>query len=147
MSPTKLPPPAPPPTVPIPPAPSPLHEHQLSTSSSLLSPIGGDTPLDSPTTPATSLASSGRHTPTGPPPEKLAAQIAQQARHIEEQDTMIKTLNKQLTHCETDLQAHIDLVASLESSLGDAEKNREYSLPAPALLFSRGANSVMMTDR
>ncbi|KAF9818612.1 hypothetical protein IEO21_02592 [Rhodonia placenta] len=36
---------------------------------------------------------------------------------------MIKTLNKQLTHCETDLQAHIDLVSRLESSLGDSEKN------------------------
>lgn len=86
-------------------------------------------------------------TPTGPPPEKLAAQIAQQAKHIDEQEAMIKTLNKQLTHCETDLQAHIDLVASLESSLGDAEKNREYSLPHPALLFPRGVNNVTMTDR
>ncbi|TFY54373.1 hypothetical protein EVJ58_g8904 [Rhodofomes roseus] len=125
MSPTKLPPPAPPPTVPIPPAPSPLHEHQLSTSSSALSPISGDTPQDSPTTPATSLAPSvnGVATPTGPPSEKLTAQIQQQAKHIDEQDAMIKTLNKQLMHCESDLQAHIDLVSSLESSVGDAEKN------------------------
>ncbi|CCM04433.1 uncharacterized protein FIBRA_06613 [Fibroporia radiculosa] len=41
---------------------------------------------------------------------------------------MIKTLNKQLTHCESDLQAHIDLVSTLESSLGESEKNREYAL-------------------
>ena len=40
---------------------------------------------------------------------------------------MIKTLNKQLTHCETDLQAHMDMVATLEASLGDSEKNREWA--------------------
>ena len=43
-----------------------------------------------------------------------------------EQEAMIKTLNKQLTHCETDLQAHMDMVATLEASLGDSEKNREF---------------------
>lgn len=37
---------------------------------------------------------------------------------------MIKTLNKQLTHCESDLQAHMDLVATLETSLTDSERNR-----------------------
>ncbi|KAG8916745.1 hypothetical protein FRC02_003617 [Tulasnella sp. 418] len=36
---------------------------------------------------------------------------------------MIKTLNKQLTHCESDLQAHMDLVATLEASLTDSERN------------------------
>jgi len=36
---------------------------------------------------------------------------------------MIKTLNKQLSHCESDLQAHMDLVSTLETSLGDSEKN------------------------
>ena len=36
---------------------------------------------------------------------------------------MIKTLNKQLTHCESDLQAHMDLVATLETSLTDSERN------------------------
>ncbi|CAE6478429.1 unnamed protein product [Rhizoctonia solani] len=36
---------------------------------------------------------------------------------------MIKTLNKQLTHCEGDLQAHMDLVATLETSLSDSERN------------------------
>jgi len=36
---------------------------------------------------------------------------------------MIKTLNKQLTHCESDLQTHMDLVSTLETSLGDCEKN------------------------
>lgn len=36
---------------------------------------------------------------------------------------MIRTLNKQLTHCEGDLQAHMDLVATLETSLSDSERN------------------------
>jgi hypothetical protein len=39
---------------------------------------------------------------------------------------MIKTLHKQLTHCEGDLQAHIDLVSTLENSLNDSERNREF---------------------
>lgn len=54
---------------------------------------------------------------------KLNAQLEDQARHVEEQDVMIKTLNKQLSHCESDLQAHMDLVSTLETSLGDSEKN------------------------
>ncbi|KAH9832952.1 kinesin-domain-containing protein [Rhodofomes roseus] len=115
MSPTKLPPPAPPPT------------HQLSTS--------GDTPQDSPTTPATSLA-----------PEKLTAQIQQQAKHIDEQDAMIKTLNKQLMHCESDLQAHIDLVSSLESSVGDAEKNQLARMQATELARERDSLNSQLAD-
>ena len=38
---------------------------------------------------------------------------------------MIKTLNKQLTHCEPDLQTHMDEVPHLENSLTDSETNRE----------------------
>jgi len=52
-----------------------------------------------------------------------SAQLEKQAKHIEEQDAMIKTLNKQLSHCESDLQAHMDLVTTLETSLSDSEKN------------------------
>jgi mevalonate kinase len=44
---------------------------------------------------------------------------------MEEQEAMIKTLNKQLTHCETDLQTHMNMVNKLEGSLGDTEKNRK----------------------
>jgi len=54
---------------------------------------------------------------------KVHQQIVEQARHLEEQEAMIKTLNKQLTHCESDLQAHMDLVATLETSLTDSERN------------------------
>ena len=68
---------------------------------------------------------------TASPPQpdvKLLLQVQEQAKQLEEQDTMIKTLNKQLTHCESDLQAHMDLVNTLETSLADAEKNRKCSL-------------------
>jgi kinesin family protein 4/21/27 len=52
-------------------------------------------------------------------------QIEQQTKLIGEQEAMIKTLNKQLTHCESDLQTHMDLLSTLEESLGDSEKNCE----------------------
>ena len=35
----------------------------------------------------------------------------------------IARLTKQLTHCESDLQANIDLVNTLESALNDSERN------------------------
>lgn len=38
---------------------------------------------------------------------------------------MIKTLNKQLTHCEADLQVHMELVSKMETEVGDSEKNRK----------------------
>ena len=53
----------------------------------------------------------------------MTARLEEQQRHIDEQEVMIKTLNKQLTHCESDLQVHMDLVGQLETSLGDSEKN------------------------
>jgi len=49
--------------------------------------------------------------------------IEEQVKVIDEQTAMIKTLNKQLNHCEGDLQTHMDLVTTLETSLGDSEKN------------------------
>ena len=54
----------------------------------------------------------------------MVAKMEEQAKHIDEQEAMIKTLNKQLPHCESDLQTHMDLVSTLETSLGDSEKNR-----------------------
>ena len=40
-----------------------------------------------------------------------------------EQAEEIKNLAKQLNHCEADLQANIDLVATLEAALNDSERN------------------------
>ena len=56
---------------------------------------------------------------------KVSNRVEEQARQLEEQETMIKTLNKQLTHCESDLQAHMDLVSTLETQLNDSERNRK----------------------
>jgi kinesin family protein 4/21/27 len=71
---------------------------------------------------------------------KASAQLERQTKHIEEQDAMIKTLNKQLSHCETDLQAHMDLVTTLETSLGDSEKNlRKARMHATELARERDA--------
>ena len=55
---------------------------------------------------------------------KLLQRIEQQEKTIAEQAAMIKALNKQLTHCESDLQIHMDEVSRLENSLADSEKNR-----------------------
>lgn len=115
---SKLPPPTPPPSMPPPPAPK-TQESQfsLSTQSSTMS------SKDSTDSSATSVASV--HTPAGPQVDSkaIAAKLEDQAKHINEQEVMIKTLNKQLSHCESDLATHMDLVSTLETSLSDSEKN------------------------
>ncbi|PFH54245.1 hypothetical protein AMATHDRAFT_135365 [Amanita thiersii Skay4041] len=123
----KLPPPTPPPSVPPPPAPRSANhvnaDSIMSTSSQSSSNISSSTPSkeSQPDTPATSIVHGP--TPTVAVDPKIAAKLDQQSKQLDEQEAMIKTLNKQLTHCETDLQAHMDLVSSLEASLGDSEKN------------------------
>lgn len=139
LPPSKLPPPTPPPSVPPPPAPR-LMTHingdsNLSTSSHTSSNMTISSSKESqPDSPATSL---GHLLPNVQPipDSKLTAKIEQQSKQIEEQETIIKTLNKQLTHCESDLQAHMDLVSTLEASLGDSEKNRERYITSISLLF------------
>jgi kinesin family protein 4/21/27 len=129
----KLPPPTPPPSVPPPPAPrapgmgsgdagGSTSSHGSSTITTSVS-----SRESQPESPATSFG----HVPVPPnnsPPvdPKVAARLENQTKQIDEQEAMIKTLNKQLTHCETDLQTHMDLVTTLETSLGDSEKNREH---------------------
>ncbi|KAJ8482105.1 hypothetical protein ONZ45_g15070 [Pleurotus djamor] len=125
----KLPPPTPPPSVPPPPAPRSMHtngDHNASTSSQsssvTMSVSSKDSQLDSPTTSIGPGSMNGFA--TSPPPDaKVTQRIEQQTKLLEEQEAMIKTLNKQLTHCESDLQTHMDLVSTLETSLGDSEKN------------------------
>ncbi|KAF7964953.1 hypothetical protein HWV62_1444 [Athelia sp. TMB] len=142
LPPMKLPPPTPPPSAPPPPAP---RNDSISSQSSVVrssTTSSRESQQDSPTTPSTSVA--GHSTINGPvsplAEPKLVMQLEKQAKHIEEQDAMIKTLNKQLSHCETDLQAHMDLVSTLETSLGDSEKNlRKARMHATELARERDA--------
>ncbi|KAF7778628.1 hypothetical protein Agabi119p4_2973 [Agaricus bisporus var. burnettii] len=127
LPPAKLPPPNPPPSVPPPPAPR-LANHingdsNLSTSSHTSSNVTSSSTKDSQfDSPATSPGQS--YLNIQPTVDlKVTAKMEQQTKQIEEQEAMIKTLNKQLTHCESDLQTHMDLVATLQTSLGDSEKN------------------------
>uniref|UniRef100_A0A8H7Y0Q3 Kinesin motor domain-containing protein n=1 Tax=Psilocybe cubensis TaxID=181762 RepID=A0A8H7Y0Q3_PSICU len=127
----KLPPPTPPPSVPPPPAPrsatATMHhlngDSNLSTSSQSSAFNSSVSSRESqPESPSTSVG----HVPLNGISQldpKTSQKIEQQSKLIEEQEAMIKTLNKQLTHCETDLQTHMDLVTTLETSLGDSEKN------------------------
>ncbi|KAL1744355.1 kinesin [Schizophyllum fasciatum] len=144
LPPMKLPPPTPPPSVPPPPAPRHMNGDangsvSSAASSALTSSTSSrDSTLDSP---ATSVA-----TPTinGPDP-KMVAKMEEQAKHIDEQEAMIKTLNKQLSHCESDLQTHMDLVSTLETSLGDSEKNlRKARMHATELARERDTLNTKM---
>jgi kinesin family protein 4/21/27 len=126
---TKLPPPTPPPSVPPPPAPkvasSLAHQPSTSsaTSSAALSPSSShDSDINSPATSVQPSITNG-HIPTLVADAELAQQLQDRTKQMEEQEAIIKTLNKQLTHCEADLQSHMDIVSNLETSLGDSEKN------------------------
>jgi kinesin family protein 4/21/27 len=120
----KFPPPTPPPSVPPPPAPRANGDATVSTSSHNSSGLASSSSRDSqPESPMTSVGHSVNGSVINDP--KTTARLEQQAKQIDEQEVMIKTLNKQLTHCESDLQTHMDLVSTLETSLGDSEKNRE----------------------
>ncbi|KAF8447796.1 hypothetical protein L210DRAFT_3501334 [Boletus edulis BED1] len=140
----KLPPPTPPPSIPPPPAPKTQESHSsVSTQSSALSPsISKDSQLDSPATSVASMSVAG-----GPPLDAKAAavKIEDQAKHINEQEVMIKTLNKQLSHCESDLATHMDLVSTLETSLSDSEKNlRKARMQATELARERDSLSAQL---
>ncbi|KAF9469234.1 kinesin [Collybia nuda] len=126
----KLPPPTPPPSVPPPPAPrTPAQansEPGFSNSSQASSAVNSSTSSreSQPDSPSTSVGQPSLSSPAPPPADpKIIVKLEQQAKQLDEQEAMIKTLNKQLTHCETDLQTHMDLVNKLETSLGDSEKN------------------------
>ncbi|TIA85651.1 hypothetical protein E3P99_03929 [Wallemia hederae] len=62
-------------------------------------------------------------------PESAASVRSQSDAHpdaskqLEEAEQQIKTLTKQLDHCEADLQANIDLVQTLENALMDSERS------------------------
>ncbi|KAG9318633.1 kinesin domain-containing protein [Chiua virens] len=140
----KLPPPTPPPSVPPPPAPKTQESHSsVSTQSSAISPsTSKDSQIDSPATSIASVSISG-----GSPLDTKAAagKIEDQARAINEQEVMIKTLNKQLSHCESDLATHMDLVSTLETSLSDSEKNlRKARMQATELARERDSLNAQL---
>ncbi|KZS90007.1 hypothetical protein SISNIDRAFT_458341 [Sistotremastrum niveocremeum HHB9708] len=78
---------------------------------------------DSGSTPLTSAGPSLKDGSIMSDDSLLHSKIQSQGKQIEEQEAMIKTLNKQLAHCEGELQSHIDLVNTLETSLNDSERN------------------------
>ncbi|KAF8275271.1 hypothetical protein EI94DRAFT_1793880 [Lactarius quietus] len=88
----------------------------LCWTSAVLSPSSSrDSDIDSPATSVTPSATNG-HASTVVADTEFAQQLQERTKQMEEQDAIIKTLNKQLTHCEADLQAHMDLVNNLETS-------------------------------
>ncbi|KAJ1309167.1 hypothetical protein OPQ81_004838 [Rhizoctonia solani] len=117
IPPAKLPPLAPPPSIPPPPVPTsaPPVPSILDSATTRTGTTSLSSHADSTT--ESSIATSQATDPNA------AAQLEKQAKQLEEAQAMIKTLNKQLTHCEGDLQAHMDLVATLETSLSDSERN------------------------
>ncbi|KAK7693967.1 hypothetical protein QCA50_003542 [Cerrena zonata] len=153
LPPAKLPPLSPPPAIPPPPTPKSMHEAHGSATSTILSASSSRSidSIESPSTPATSIHQSISHgvsTPvvSSPPDSKLIIKVQEQAKQLDEQEAMIKTLNKQLTHCEGDLQAHMDMVAQLETSLADSEKNlRKARMQATELARERDNLSTQVT--
>jgi kinesin family protein 4/21/27 len=134
---SKLPPPTPPPSMPPPPAPK-TQESQfsLSTQSSTMS------SKDSSDSSATSVASVLAPNVPQVDSKAITAKLEDQAKYIDEQEVMIKTLNKQLSHCESDLATHMDLVSTLETSLSDCEKNlRKARMQATELARERDSLS------
>ncbi|KAG1848251.1 hypothetical protein F4604DRAFT_1973904 [Suillus subluteus] len=91
---SKLPPPTPPPSMPPPPPPK-TRESQFNSADSSAASV------------VSVLAPSGPRVDS----KAIAAKLEDQAKYIDGQEVMIKTLNKQLSHCESDLAAHMDLSA------------------------------------
>ncbi|KAK4053820.1 hypothetical protein OIV83_001476 [Microbotryomycetes sp. JL201] len=112
----KAPPPTPPPSMPPPP---------LPTS---LPPVPNGTPVRgivrSPSTSSINRQSLGGSDSVfnTSRPDSVSVE-SRLMKRLDEQDAMIARLSKQLTHCESDLQANIDLVNTLESALNDSERN------------------------
>lgn len=63
------------------------------------------------------------HSPAGNVSSNGISADVKLTRLLSEQADEIKNLAKQLNHCEADLQANIDLVATLEAALNDSERN------------------------
>ena len=125
---TKPPPLTPPPNVPPPPTPTsngattPTQQRnsvglRSSTSSSSLAHNRPDSPN------GTLTRSSSTTSINSPSLNGIAASDPKTAKLLSDQAEELRNLAKQLNHCEMDLQANIDLVATLEAALNDSERN------------------------
>ncbi|PWN29997.1 kinesin-domain-containing protein [Jaminaea rosea] len=127
-----LPPPTPPPSMPVPPTPS-GQRASLGARASLSSLM---TRSDSPDQARSSgTTSGGGHGGPSLSRSSSATSMYTQTNSINgmtnsdakkllaEQSEELKSLAKQLAHCEADLQANIDLVSTLEAALNDSERN------------------------
>ncbi|GAA99932.1 hypothetical protein E5Q_06635 [Mixia osmundae IAM 14324] len=120
-------PPAPPPMQALPPTPAqaPLPS-VMENGRALQSGISTPPPSDRRrVTSSTMYTPGGRRTSYMEGPMSIEDDMLESAlnQRIETLETQILGLNKQLTHCEADLSANIDLVNTLESSLDDSDRN------------------------
>ncbi len=122
----KPPPPTPPPNMTLPPTPTGVSPAARTSAGVRTSTCSQVTRPDSPSNAGagmmtrsssmTSVTSPVGHMSSGGVDAKLTRLLSEQAEEI-------KNLAKQLNHCEADLQANIDLVATLEAALNDSERN------------------------
>ncbi|CBQ73559.1 related to KIP1-kinesin-related protein [Sporisorium reilianum SRZ2] len=124
----KPPPPTPPPNMPPPPTPAggtltgrTSAGVRTSTSSLMTRPESPANVGASSMTRSSSMTSV--HSPAGHMLGNGAGPDVKLTRLLSEQAEEIKNLARQLNHCEADLQANIDLVATLEAALNDSERN------------------------
>ncbi|KAK0536360.1 hypothetical protein OC835_002043 [Tilletia horrida] len=127
----KPPPPTPPPSVPPPPTPT----APSSTSGAVTPRASG--PRTSTSSQITRAESPGALTRSSSQSSLTTVNMSSNGAHsasgsggtegglrlIAEQTEEIKKLQRQLAHCEADLQANIDLVSTLEAALNDSERN------------------------
>lgn len=135
-----MPPPTPPPKIPPPPTPPTSGSGAGGTLPRSSIPLAARTSLSSlmtradspgPTTPtgtigtsALTRSSSGGSKHTSIASINLSTLGSQDAKKLlTEQGEELRQLAKQLSHCEADLQANIDLVTTLEAALNDSERN------------------------
>lgn len=134
----KPPPPTPPPNMPPPPTPAGATDRSASASGSMIRTSAGvrtstSSAMTRPESPGNvgagmmtrSSSMTSVHSPAG---HMMGNGMSGGAdvkltRLVSEQAEEIKNLAKQLNHCEADLQANIDLVATLEAALNDSERN------------------------
>ncbi|KDN52496.1 kinesin-domain-containing protein [Tilletiaria anomala UBC 951] len=115
---SKPPPPTPPPNMPPPPTPTGGNVNaRSSTGTRSSSSSARPDSIEGALTRSSSTASlSNGSSSTVAPDPRSAKVMAEQAEELQK-------LTKQLAHCEADLQANIDLVATLEAALNDSERN------------------------